>query len=374
MFFRKRTYKTQDEIIKEQFEAFKHKLVTDGSEYDDLNDKLVIALERYYERIFQIYKDVISYYCKINNLNEDSIWKEGQPIVITIKHLSGPTWPISIRLKAELNLKKYLKQYPKHYFHIVDPSPWPISAAIAALLITLGGTATMHDYSIGPYALIYGIIYLLFILFSWFKDIIIEGSIEGRHTRVVKKNLRLGFKLFIVSEVMFFFGFFWAYFHSSLSPSIFIGGEWPPLGIKVLDPFEIPFINTIILLVSGASITWGHIGTRIGMYIQSIFGLILTAFFASIFLLAQLYEYTHCTFNISDGIYGSIFFMLTGFHGFHVFLGFCMIFVSILRLTTKNLSTKHHLGLEFTVWYWHFVDIVWILVYIFVYIWGSYFF
>ena len=180
-----------------------------------------------------------------------------------------------------------------------------------------------------------------------------------------------GMLLFIVSEVMFFFAFFWAFFHSSVNPSIFIGGVWPPAYIVTLDPWKIPLLNTILLLSSGASVTWAHHAIVLGSKYQGCVALIVTIILASIFSGLQGFEYVTAPFSISDGIYGSCFYMLTGFHGFHVIVGTIFLAVGLLRLYLNHFTRQHHFGFEAAAWYWHFVDVVWLFLFITVYWWGS---
>jgi heme/copper-type cytochrome/quinol oxidase subunit 3 len=170
---------------------------------------------------------------------------------------------------------------------------------------------------------------------------------------------------------MFFVAFFWAFFHCSLNPGLAIGGVWPPADIVPLNPWKIPLLNTVILLSSGASITWAHHSLVSGSKDQLIYGLVLTIALASIFTGFQAYEYITAPFTISDGIYGSTFYMLTGFHGFHVIIGTLFITVSLWRSYKDQYTIQHHVGFETAAWYWHFVDIVWLFLFITVYWWGS---
>jgi len=264
---------------------------------------------------------------------------------------------------------KFKNQY--HMFHIVDPSPWPLLTSLSALGTCIGAVLYFHAYFNGVSTLCSSLFFLIYILFAWFRDIIHEATIQGCHTLQVQASLRLGFKLFIVSEAMFFFGFFWAFFHASLSPTIEIGGEWPPLGIDVLSPLSIPLLNTLILLLSGCSITWSHHAFRAGLRRESLKGLLLTLFLAGYFLFCQLFEYFNASFDISDGIYGSVFFMTTGFHGLHVFLGGLFLLAALLRMIYNTFSISHHLGFEMAIWYWHFVDVIWIFLFIWIYCWGN---
>jgi cytochrome c oxidase subunit 3 len=177
--------------------------------------------------------------------------------------------------------------------------------------------------------------------------------------------------LFIVSEIMLFFAFFWGFFHSALAPVPEIGSVWPPLGIQTLSPWGIPLLNTLILLTSGATITVAHHAIVAGKYEWAINSLLATIGLGIIFTFLQYEEYKHTTFTMSDGIYGSTFFSLTGLHGFHVLIGTIFIAVTTVRLFLKHFSRQHHFGFEASAWYWHFVDVVWILLYITVYWWGG---
>jgi len=212
---------------------------------------------------------------------------------------------------------------------------------------------------------------LIYVLINWWRDIIRESTYQGNHSLIVQKGLKIGFVLFILSEVMFFFGFFWAFFHSSLSPSIFLGAVWPPVNIVALSPWGIPMLNTVILLLSGLSITWVHFAIISGYFDMAFYGFNITLFLAFTFTLLQIGEYFNAPFNISDGVFGTVFFSLTGLHGLHVIIGSIFIFVCFIRFTMSHFTTKHHLGFEFASWYWHFVDVVWLFLYIFVYIWGN---
>jgi cytochrome c oxidase subunit 3 len=259
----------------------------------------------------------------------------------------------------------------KHPYHIVDPSPWPITSAFAALSITSSTVMYMHNYSGGLSLLGLGFLLLLLSVYAWWRDVIREATYEGHHTLAVQKGLRLGMLLFIVSEVMFFVAFFWGFFHSSLSPVFNIGGVWPPVGIEIINPWGIPLLNTAILLSSGFFLTWAHYGILVGSRRSSILGLSICIVLAIIFTGLQGFEYVNAPFSISDGIYGSVFFMSTGFHGFHVFIGTIFLSVCLGRLLVGHFSRNHHLGFEAASWYWHFVDVVWLFLFICIYWWGS---
>jgi cytochrome c oxidase subunit 3 len=231
--------------------------------------------------------------------------------------------------------------------------------------------------------------------FCWY-DVVIESTFEGNHTTMVQQNIRYGMVLFILSEVMFFFAIFWAYLHSVLTPSIDLGDRWPPLGIVPIKPEGLPFLNTLILLSSGASVTWAHRGfflqsrwmhhcPELGMgYFRNYYGyhsaarfevfrgLVLTVFFGLFFTLCQVYEYRVAPFTIADSIYGSTFYVSTGFHGLHVIIGTIFLAVALGRHLHYHFSTTHHVGFETAAWYWHFVDVVWLFLYLIIYVWGSY--
>jgi cytochrome c oxidase subunit 3 len=258
----------------------------------------------------------------------------------------------------------------KHSFHLVDPSPWPILGAFSVFMLTSGGVLYMHSYSGGGFLWRFGLILILLVMYSWWRDVVREGTLEGQHTLSVQNGLKIGMILFIVSEVMFFFAFFWAFFHSSMNPSIALGGIWPPAYLSVLDPWKIPLLNTVLLLSSGASITLAHHSIVLGSKSNAVLSLIITIILAVIFTLLQGFEYMTAPFNISDGVYGSTFYMTTGFHGFHVMVGTLFIFVCFIRLYNNHFTKEHHVGFEASAWYWHFVDVVWLFLFMTIYWWG----
>jgi len=258
----------------------------------------------------------------------------------------------------------------KHPFHLVNPSPWPISVSAALLGLTIGAVMYFQAYTKGIYIFFFSFILLLVLSGFWWRDLIREGTYLKNHTKEVLAGLRLGFILFIVSEIMFFFSFFWAYFHSSLSPNIEIGSQWPPFSMNIIG-LSLPVVNTIILLSSGATITVAHLAILRNKKQEAIESLIVTIVLALIFTAIQAYEYRHAPFSISDGVYGSVFYMLTGFHGIHVLIGTIFITVQLVRLTKDQLLSHSHLGFEASAWYWHFVDVVWLLLFVIVYVYGS---
>jgi heme/copper-type cytochrome/quinol oxidase subunit 3 len=352
----------------------------------------------------------------------------------------------------------------QHPFHIVSPSPWPFFLSVYLLFIIFAfveylqfeivGEPTGGIINILSNAYFYDLIYkpalkffltyhmiIMFILcvISWLNDVIIEGTFEGQHTAQVQHGLRMGFGLFIVSEIMVFFSAFWAFFHSSLSPSIFIGNVWPPLGITPLQTWGIPFLNTLILLSSGVTVTYAHraliassvlncstelegliyfkfiesaiteyglpdTGETILALVTSLdegaveskvvfskfrtqylyktnwatymphvsVGLFITIFYGIVFSLFQRYEYIHAPFAMNDSIYGSTFYATTGLHGLHVLVGTIFLIVGLLRTINRHFTAEHHVGLEAAIWYWHFVDVVWLFLFVSVYWWSAY--
>ncbi|HUK00374.1 MAG TPA: cytochrome c oxidase subunit 3 [Stellaceae bacterium] len=255
---------------------------------------------------------------------------------------------------------------PKHPYHLVDPSPWPLIGAICAGLMFGGGVLYMHG---GPLWLVApGLIGVLAIMAVWWRDVIREAQVEGHHTPVVQIGLRYGMALFIASEVMFFAAFFWAFFTSSLFP---VGGVWPPKGIHPFDPWDIPFLNTLILLTSGTTVTWAHHALLENDRKGLIQGLGLTVLLGISFTCLQAYEYSHAAFGFKGGIYPSTFFMATGFHGAHVIIGTTFLLVNFFRARAGHFKPDHHFGFEAAAWYWHFVDVVWLFLFVCIYWWGS---
>nr|UOU85115.1 cytochrome c oxidase subunit III [Nigrobaetis niger] len=262
-----------------------------------------------------------------------------------------------------------MSTHSNHPYHLVDQSPWPIVGAGGAFIMVSGLLQWFHLYNMN--LLMIGLLVTLLTMYQWWRDISREGAYQGLHTRVVTLGLRWGMILFIVSEVLFFVSFFWAFFHSSLSPAVELGAEWPPSGISVFNPLQIPLLNTGVLLASGVTVTWAHHGLMESNYSQSVQGLFLTIILGIYFTILQAYEYIEAPFSIADSAYGSCFFMATGFHGLHVLIGTSFLAVCLLRLVTNQFSGYHHFGFEAAAWYWHFVDVVWLFLYLSVYWWGS---
>lgn len=259
----------------------------------------------------------------------------------------------------------------KHPFHLVDPSPWPIVTAFSAFALLSGAVMYMQAYTSGFLLFLIGLTLLVTSMGLWWRDVVRESTFQGHHTKAVQRGLRYGMMLFILSEVMFFAAFFWGFFHSSLSPAIQIGGIWPPKGILPFNPWEVPLLNTIILLSSGATVTWAHHAIVAGERENAIEGLFYTVVLGLLFTSLQAYEYREATFSISDGIYGSSFYMATGFHGLHVIIGTLFLFVCYKRQINYHFTKQHHFGFEAAAWYWHFVDVVWLFLFVTIYWWGG---
>ncbi len=265
---------------------------------------------------------------------------------------------------------------PHHDYHLVDPSPWPVIGAAALLALALGAIMAMHGQ--GYLLLAIGLAATLYMMAGWWRDVIAEAH-AGHHSPVVQLHLRYGMILFILSEVMFFAAWFWAYFNASLFPADAVmetrtqlmGGVWPPKDIAVFDPWDIPFLNTLVLLASGTTVTWAHHALLQNDRQGLVQGLALTVALGLLFTALQAYEYAHAGFDFAGHVYGAVFFMATGFHGFHVIVGTLFLAVNLFRAIRGDFTPEHHFGFEAAAWYWHFVDVVWIFLFFWVYIWGG---
>nr|QNJ33946.1 cytochrome c oxidase subunit 3 [Medetera sp. Qilemoge-2020] len=262
-----------------------------------------------------------------------------------------------------------MSTHSNHPFHLVDYSPWPLTGAIGAMAMVSGLVKWFHQFN--PSLLILGTVITALTMYQWWRDISREGTFQGLHSFVVTIGLRWGMILFIVSEIFFFVSFFWAFFHSSLSPAIELGATWPPVGIVPFNPFQIPLLNTAILLSSGVTVTWAHHSLMESNHSQTTQGLFFTILLGVYFTILQAYEYIEAPFTIADSVYGSTFFMATGFHGLHVIIGTTFLLVCLIRHINNHFSSGHHFGFEAAAWYWHFVDIVWLFLYISIYWWGG---
>ncbi|MBO6612591.1 MAG: cytochrome c oxidase subunit 3 [Roseitalea sp.] len=276
-----------------------------------------------------------------------------------------------------------------HDYHILDPSPWPLIGSIGALIMAIGAIGWMqagqgNEFSLlgipmaNPWTFLIGTLIVLYTMFGWWSDTVRE-SLQGHHTKVVSLHLRYGMIMFIASEVMFFVAWFWAVFDASLffneAPQVgrmeYTGGQWPPAGMEVLDPLHLPLYNTVILLLSGTTVTWAHHALlhndRQGLKM----GLWLTILLAILFTCVQVYEFVIAPYSFSESLYGATFFMATGFHGFHVFVGTIFLIVCLVRAYAGQFTPEKHFGFEAAAWYWHFVDVVWLFLFFVVYIWGT---
>tara|TARA_R110002051_G_scaffold70726_1_gene127220 strand:- start:1189 stop:2001 length:813 start_codon:yes stop_codon:yes gene_type:complete len=264
-----------------------------------------------------------------------------------------------------------------HDYHILPPSIWPLMGAVGAFIMLFGAVLWMPKQGGGPYVFLIGLAMVLYVMYAWWADVVTESH-TGDHTPVVQIGLRYGVIMFIMSEIMFFAAWFWAFFKNAMYPmnpdgtSPLVDGVWPPAGIETLDPWHLPLINTLILLCSGMAATWAHHAlvhenNRKDMK----WGLILAVVLGLVFTGLQAYEYIHATFGFSGNIYGATFFMATGFHGFHVIIGTIFLGICLIRLQRGHFTPENHVGFEAAAWYWHFVDVVWLFLFASVYIWGG---
>ncbi len=275
-----------------------------------------------------------------------------------------------------------------HDYHILPPSPWPLMGAFAAFALAAGGILWMKSHEFGPWVFALGMAGVLATMYFWWADVVREAH-AGDHTPVVSLHLRYGMILFIASEVMFFVGWFWAFFDFSLFPAM-VGytpgahgeagsvelltegvAQWPPKGLEVLNAFELPLLNTFILLLSGTTVTWAHHALIHGDRDGLTKGLWCTILLGAVFSCIQAYEYIHAPFPFKGLNYGASFFMATGFHGVHVLIGTIFLAVCLVRAYRGDFTPRQHFGFEAAAWYWHFVDVVWLFLFVTVYVWGG---
>jgi len=256
-----------------------------------------------------------------------------------------------------------------HPYHIVDESPWPLYGSLGGLFLTSGIVSWFHLKRIILFGL--GMLILLLVIYQWWRDISREGRGQGFHSSIVELGLRWGILLFITSEVFFFLSFFWAFFHRRLAPNIEVGAVWPPVGILPFNPFQVPLLNTIVLVSSGVRVTWAHHAIIEGKFYQAKLGLRITIVLGVYFTALQGLEYFEARFSFADRIFGATFFIATGFHGLHVIVGTIFLRVCYFRHRNFEFSPAHHFGFEAAAWYWHFVDVVWLFLYLVIYWWGG---
>lgn len=262
-----------------------------------------------------------------------------------------------------------MSNYIQHSFHLVDESPWPLLRAWGAFLLTTGLVSWFWSQYL--YLVLNGLLIVLLVIAQWWRDISAEASYQGIHTGIVELGMRWGMGLFIVSEVFFFLSFFWAFFHRSLSATVEIGGVWPPGGIQTFNPWQVPLLNTLILLSSGVTVTWSHHALIERNHRETTKRLLITILLGVYFTCLQGYEYYEASFCIADRVYGRTFFIATGFHGLHVLVGTTFLLRCLFRINLGHLSPLHHFGFEAAAWYWHFVDVVWLFLFISIYWWGG---
>jgi len=263
-----------------------------------------------------------------------------------------------------------------HDYHLVEPSPWPAVGSLAAFVMAVGAIMWMRDVT--PWLFFIGLTGVLYTMFVWWADVVSEAN-SGDHTEVVQMHHRYGMILFIASEVMFFVAWFWAYFDGffriddveQYARVAVSGGVWPPNGVELFNPWHLPLFNTLVLLASGTTVTWAHHALLEGDRRGLKWGLVLTIALGVLFTVVQIIEYGQAGFSFSGNLYGATFFMATGFHGFHVFVGTIFLIVCLVRMLKGDFTPKQHLGFEFAAWYWHFVDVVWLFLFASVYVWGS---
>nr|YP_009504246.1 cytochrome c oxidase subunit III [Histiostoma feroniarum]AWX53522.1 cytochrome oxidase subunit 3 [Histiostoma feroniarum] len=253
-------------------------------------------------------------------------------------------------------------------FHLVEVSPWPFFTSLSILSFALGVIIMVRMFICIFFFI--SLIFLLFSSFIWGRDIHREGCYLGSHNIEALDGFKLGMVFFILSECFFFLGMFWGYFHLAEIPSFALGGVWPPTDVLTFDPKGIPFLNTVLLVSSGISVTWSHHSLESGGFKNSLLGLLFTILLGFIFTFFQFIEYYVASFTISCSSYSSIYFMGTGFHGFHVIIGTMLLLICLIRFSLLSISPLHSSGFECSIWYWHFVDVVWFFLYLVFYWWG----
>ena len=258
---------------------------------------------------------------------------------------------------------------PRHPFHLVDNSPWPFVRSIFALGLTSGRVYIF--YTNNATLILISLARIVFLSAQWWRDVSREATTLGLHAKVVELGIRWGIILFICSEIFFFVSFFWRFFYNRLRPGHDLGGVWPPIGVKCFNPLGVPLLNRVVLLISGVSVTWAHHALLSQNHSQAKNSLLLTTVLGYYFTALQGLEYWEAPFRFRDGAYGRLFFIATGFHGLHVIVGSKFLLVSLFRVIRGSFRINHHTGFELAAWYWHFVDVVWLFLYLWIYVWGA---
>nr|AAT99392.2 cytochrome oxidase subunit III [Vasdavidius concursus] len=255
-------------------------------------------------------------------------------------------------------------------FHILPVSPWPILSSLNLMNIAMSMIYLISS-SLKWKILLIWIVMMIIIMTMWWSDILSETIMNGDHTLKVNMGLSMGMVMFIVSELMFFFSFFWMYFYLSLSPDIELMMNWPPYGVEKVSYSDLPLLNTAILLLSGFFVTWSHYSVMMGKMYNFFKSLYFCIFLGIYFSIIQLYEYFQASFDFSMSSFGSAFFILTGFHGFHVIVGITFLMVNLLMFKNNQKSFLILTSFDFSIWYWHFVDIIWMFLFIVIYWWKT---
>lgn len=263
----------------------------------------------------------------------------------------------------KISIYKFNKNHP---FHLTTNRPWPLIISFNIINFLFRNVIRLNS----KFSLInlFFILTLILTLYQWWRDLVRERTFQGFHTLNILNIIKFRIIIFIISELFFFISFFWTFLHSSISPSIEIGNLWPPKIIKIFNPYDIPLLNSIILISSGLTITWRHHLIKNNSK-KCILLLKITIFLGIYFSILQYFEYKEAHFSFNDRIFGSIFFIATGFHGIHVIIGTIFLIISHLRLSKNHISIIHHLNFDLSSWYWHFVDVIWLILYILIYWW-----
>lgn len=256
-------------------------------------------------------------------------------------------------------------------FFLLTPSPWPLFSSFAVFLMLTGFAGYMNYYANGLFCFALGVFFVMLSFVFWCRDLIRELTFLGRTSLLIESNIRWAFWFFIVSEALLFFSFFWAFFHSAFEPVVQIGAVWPPMESIQMNGLGIPIVNTIFLLASGAALTWAQYGIIGGQSRDVMFGFIVLFIYAIFFMLSQWHEYVVAFHQVNDSVFGSTMYILTMFHGAHVLIGSVFLFICFIRFLLGHFKTVSYLALTLAAWYWHFVDVVWVLVFLWIYLWGT---